>query len=331
MFPLLGNTQQNLVPNPSFEVIVSCPTMESQIFLASPWFQPIIGCSTGNVNGCSSSELFNSCSVPNPPYANVGVPTNDFGFQFARTGQGYAGIGVWHDNGARERIEVKLIDSLFKDTIYCVKMFVVNKRLEHISGINLTSTANLQFLFTSDSLLDNSPFGQVYYSPSVINPDNIIISDTSNWTEVSGCYKALGGEHFLTIGNFYNNMNSTVADPSAEAAYYFIDDVSVELSNGQNCVCSINNDSLQNVQPPLFPNVFTPNNDGVNDVWMIPFSDDSEYIYILNRWGEEIERLDSKNPIWTGMTNGVDYSEGIYFYKAFLKDELKTGFIQLIR
>lgn len=323
----LSIAQSNLIPNPSFENIVNCPTMESQIYLAEPWFQPILCSWGGNVDICSSSDLFNSCHIPNPPFANVDVPINDFGFQFARTGNGYAGIGFWVDNGGRERIETPLISPLIKDEIYCVKMFVVNKRMGFDGSLNLTSTANLQFLFTIDSLYDNNDFGMNYYTPSVVNPDNSIIDDTLNWTEISGCYKSIGGEKFLTIGNFYNNVNSNVSDPSGDFAYYFIDDISVIKSDGVNCNC----DEFIYSNPDLIlPNVLTPNDDSINDFWSPKFISADEYVVILNRWGEEMITLNQQQPSWDGYFKNIKCVNGVYFYKAWLRGEFKIGFIHLI-
>ena len=323
---------QNLVPNSSFEDIVSCPNMEGQIYLAEPWFQPIM-CSWGNVNDCSSSDLYNVCHVPNPPQANVGVPLNDFGYQIARTGNGYAGIGVWVDNGGRERIEVKLLQTLKENFVYCVSMHVVNKLAVSFGDLTLTNTSNLQFLFTPDSLIDNHPSGEVYYTPSVSNPDNHIISDTSNWTKISGCYLAIGNENYLTIGNFYNNSTSFVSNQNAEGAYYLIDDVGVELYNGDNCNCPEFEAFLptQIDSAYFLPNVFSPNKDGINEVWTTNFVEENEYVIILNRWGIEIIRLNINCPNWNGEFLDKPLTEGVYFFKAFIRGEFKTGYIHLVR
>lgn len=323
---------QNLVPNPSFENLVNCPTMESQVYLAEPWFSPIM-CAFNDFDLCCSSDLYNTCHIINPPFANVSVPMNDFGYQWPRTGNGYAGIAVWIDNGARERIEVPLIDSLVKDRVYCLKMFVVNKLAFLNPGFVLTNTSNLQFLLTNDTLIDNHPTGAVYYTPSVINPNNNIISDTSIWTEISGCFLANGGEKYLTIGNFYNNANSTVSNLSAEGAYYFIDDVSVEEYNGVNCNCPEFDSLLPEPKDTtyLLANVFSPNDDGLNDFWGVNFLDNEEYTEIYNRWGVKIAHLDLNQPFWNGSQNSNPMSEGVYFYKAFLRNEFKTGFFHLVR
>lgn len=58
------------------------------------------------------------------------------------------------------------------------------------------------------------------------------------WNKVSGEFTAVGGEKYLTIGNFNSFNHSNVIDTRAEntvlsGAYYYIDDVSVECLDCQ--------------------------------------------------------------------------------------------------
>ncbi len=336
--PIVLIQAQNLVPNPSFEDITACPTSEGQIYLAEPWFMSK-PCSFNPIDfyTCSSSELFHECYVyaGNPLFVDVGVPDNLFGSQQPRTGRAYAGTGVWIDSEWRERIETSLLSTLQKDSTYCVKMYVVNKRPQ---SAGFTSTSNLHFLFTNDSLIDYPTF--IFTEPSVKNPDDNIVSDTTNWTKIIGCYTAKGGEKFLSIGSFYDNAHSNVVNPNAFGAYYLIDDVSVELSNGINCSCN-NNDSTntmdslvapdQSLKQVIFPNVITPNDDKVNDLWIIDFIDSNEYVEVYNRWGNVVAKLNIEHPFWDGTSNGRLCAEGVYFYRAYLRRETKNGFIHLIR
>ncbi|NBX79000.1 MAG: hypothetical protein EBQ94_01240, partial [Flavobacteriales bacterium] len=78
------------------------------------------------------------------------------------------------------------------------------------------------------------------------------------------------------------------------------------------------------------PNVFTPNNDSINNLFYpnVIGIDDWE-MTILNRWGNEIISLDKNNPTWSG----ENYEDGIYFYvfKSQSQEIVKQGFFQLIR
>ncbi|MBX3101674.1 MAG: gliding motility-associated C-terminal domain-containing protein [Bacteroidetes bacterium] len=63
----------------------------------------------------------------------------------------------------------------------------------------------------------------------------------------------------------------------------------------------------------VLPNVFTPNNDGINDLWpgtQLPWPSGVD-IQIFNRWGVLIYQ--GKNQ-WDGKSNGRDVPEGVYYY-----------------
>jgi gliding motility-associated-like protein/uncharacterized repeat protein (TIGR01451 family) len=91
---------------------------------------------------------------------------------------------------------------------------------------------------------------------------------------------------------------------------------------------------IQQVNPLIIPNVFTPNGDGKNDTFVIPGLDTyaENEIVIINRWGNDVyEKKNYKND-WTG--NGL--VEGTYFYvlkvltTAGVWDAYK-GYLTLIR
>ncbi|MCQ2960499.1 MAG: PKD domain-containing protein [Bacteroidales bacterium] len=75
------------------------------------------------------------------------------------------------------------------------------------------------------------------------------------------------------------------------------------------------------------PNVFTPNGDGINDIFFEGMPD-AELI-IINRWGQELYR---GNEGWDGTYNGKEMSAGTYFYMISLPTGKKyDGPLMLIR
>jgi gliding motility-associated-like protein len=67
------------------------------------------------------------------------------------------------------------------------------------------------------------------------------------------------------------------------------------------------------------PNIFTPNNDNVNDVWGITFNQiryvKGFYVRVYNRWGTLLFESDKPNQKWDAhTTSGEAVSDGIYFY-----------------
>lgn len=90
----------------------------------------------------------------------------------------------------------------------------------------------------------------------------------------------------------------------------------VTLSN----YCGTDSDSSIVVTDPcsiIIPNVFTPNNDGVNDVFVVDGVEryPNTLVQIFNRWGQLIyENADYDNS-WDGTTpNGTPVSDGTYYY-----------------
>jgi gliding motility-associated-like protein len=65
------------------------------------------------------------------------------------------------------------------------------------------------------------------------------------------------------------------------------------------------------------PNVFTPNGDGVNDVFKIDISGFKKYsLVIWNRWGNNVFESDNPDKMWNGKTNndGGENPAGTYYY-----------------
>lgn len=67
--------------------------------------------------------------------------------------------------------------------------------------------------------------------------------------------------------------------------------------------------------PVLIPNVFTPNGDGVNDIYSIELDKTQYQFRIFNRWGNTLFKSDEGFIQWDGKDrNGLPVSEGVYFY-----------------
>jgi len=95
--------------------------------------------------------------------------------------------------------------------------------------------------------------------------------------------------------------------------------------------------------PAWVPNVFTPNEDGLNDLFK-PVLDCEVYAYqmlVFNRWGREIFQSNDINTAWRGESPNSDFyaSTGIYVYLIVFSQELDglrvptelTGTVTLLR
>jgi len=229
-FCLLTNSlsAQNLIPNSSFENYSNCPITSDLIYYADGWFQPHKYPNSNSVNLSSSSDYFNDC---NDSTSSVSIPNNFFGFQSAKTGNAYIGLSfynyLFNQNGGREYAQVMLINELIANKKYRLKYYL------SMANESRYSITKFDAYFSNDSLLYvSSNFFKIPVTPQI--QYSARVSDTLNWIEVSASFFASGGERFLTIGNFHdgalcdtlgtmiNSLNNCCA------AYYYIDDVSLE-------------------------------------------------------------------------------------------------------
>lgn len=109
------------------------------------------------------------------------------------------------------------------------------------------------------------------------------------------------------------------------------------IARWQSCRVAQAPDSADSCADFTVPNVFTPNNDGVNDVFYVPaLHADSYTINIYNRWGQLEFTSNSPNISWDGRNNaGVEVSDGVYYYiiksSCGGNEHDKKGYLQLLR
>lgn len=123
---------------------------------------------------------------------------------------------------------------------------------------------------------------------------------------------------------------SPVASPEDNTVYY------VSAINRFGC---LNRDSVVvDIMPTFYvPNTFTPNGNGLNDVFRPVFTGYVELdVYIFNRWGEQIYHYNTLDGGWDGTYRGSKAEMGVYVYKIYAKDYLRksierVGSITLLR
>ncbi len=65
----------------------------------------------------------------------------------------------------------------------------------------------------------------------------------------------------------------------------------------------------------FLPNAFTPNGDGVNDVYYIPDANFLKFDFsVFDRWGNQVFTTKNSAFRWTGESNGRQLTSGIYVY-----------------
>lgn len=304
IFPLQG--QQNLVPNASFEDTVFCPAGTNNPNALSSWYNASL----------ASPDYYNACANN-----GGGVPVNDWGYQYAQDGNAYIGLGMSFISpfpNYREYMQVRLSEKLQAGKTYCWSFWI-----SLIDSVDFASD-NMGIGLSQGPVTNSSIY--TLLPITCIGFDNEVYTDRNNWKEVSGTYTAIGNEEYLTLGNFFDDLNTNYIQVASGAmggpyAYYYIDNVYLG-----ECIPEVTN-----------PNVFTPDSDGLNDVFFLDGKNVKNVtLTILNRWGNTVY-YGEDTPVWDGKQNGIECPEGVYFYiytfRGISEDqyEKKTGFVQLIR
>jgi gliding motility-associated-like protein len=92
-------------------------------------------------------------------------------------------------------------------------------------------------------------------------------------------------------------------------------------------------DSSTSILEFEFPNVFTPNSDGINDFFEIKNLPENTEVIILNRWGNVVFSSSNYQNNWDGNSqNGQELADGVYTYKFTTKaGKTGHGFVHLIK
>ncbi len=211
-----GMAQHNLVKNYSFEDHTACPYTRNQIHFAKGWYNPCNG----------GTDYFHACSYG---LSNWWTPYNAGGYQVPHTGVALAGIYLFYGPEYREYIGSSLVIELEAMHWYHLTFFV-----SLVNGSRYATDLLGACVLKDTCICDHTtiPIQHLLeYTPQVCNPKGRVLSDTLAWMEVSGTFRAEGGEKFLIIGDFYRDEDNTlvmVGDPNLyPICGYLVDDVSL--------------------------------------------------------------------------------------------------------
>ena len=292
-FSKASKAQDNLVPNSSFEDTIICNSssyyLEHNIYF---WRG-----GRGYLNPCKSP--MNS------------VPTNEFGSQYAKSGNAYCGLYI--DGKSldfkpfRNYIQVKLTNAFISEKKYKVEFYVSAGDFLHAKSNSIGAFFSVDSFSVSNIGYDNL----LSFVPQIQNNPNIDLSDTANWKLVSGSFIANGGEQYLTIGNFLPDslsniipLDSVCSEPNGFgcAVYFYIDDVSVVLDDDSGL-----DESLIAANIKMFPN---PAKEVLSIEMQTNFNGS---IQIRDALGKEIFNANLQNNITNFTLDTKDFEGGLYF------------------
>ena len=218
--------QVNLVLNPSFEQLDSCPNNYAYMDLAKYWtdLHPH-PCSPIILNSCCTNTGY--CGVPS--YAGGGYYT----YQWPRTGNGYIAMSVFSPPPLQYFTNYRfysigiLSSVLINGKAYCGK-FHVNLSNDSPYKIN-----QFGLYFDNGAIIGAQTTCNTIpsVSPQVFNNPTVFLDDTLNWMKIEGIFIANGTETRVSIGNFKDDVSTIGIATGFPTTYipaiYNLDDISL--------------------------------------------------------------------------------------------------------
>ena len=230
----IAQEAESLVKNPSFEGTKGKLKRLKQINKAVDWL--------------SATELRADLFSGKKEGLPISVPENVYGKEEASDGINYAGVVMYSFNNRESRtyISNELSQRLKKDVRYCIRFnvsladlskYAVNNLGAYLSKKDLYKEGKHNIVLSKQKEIDNI----------IKISNNKIFEKRYSWETVCGDYIAKGGEKFITIGNFDENIDTKYKKlkkkkdfrgSQIKNAYYYIDEVSVRvLEDGEKCAC----------------------------------------------------------------------------------------------
>jgi hypothetical protein len=296
LFSLHCNAQLNLVLNPSFELLDSCPPSITSlgggtIKYANSWFTPF-----SYTNSGGSAEMFTNCTSD----INFNSPSNIFGYQSPHSGNNYGGFYLIVGAG-REYLENSLSDTLQAGIKYCVEFWY------SFADSSKSFTNDMGVYFTKDSLMRlDSTFKVISVYPQVNTDSASVIIDTMNWLHFSEQFIASGGEKYFTVGCFKKNQKLNIVEvtpiPSARC-YIYVDDFAL-----YSCFnVGVESQNKSNNDLEIFPN---PAKESIT----LKSSIQMKEVRVFDIVGREVERTNINSSNYQLNTSNI--KSGVYFVEV---------------
>ncbi len=250
-----------------------------------------------------NTEMTTNCLIPDNNSINLG---NDVTLCQSQSLVLHAGLGtayqyIWSNGATSESITVH------QPGTYWVKAFICDTISDTIM-VNYVTPLTLDYKI---SPLITNPYSPVRFENFTHGYTHLV------WQT--------GDDHIYTTDFFLHQyINGGIYFPT------------LTITDQYGCVYSSQLKVIVNEVTFYIPNSFSPNGDGINDVFVPKYTGIENFIiYIYNRWGEQIFTTTNKG--WDGkLRYTVEASQGVYAYKILIKDifgkdSIRSGNFTLFR
>lgn len=192
-------------------------------------------------------------------------------------------------------------------------------------------THPIKYVFTSDSGCADSVTQNIVVNPTpILDAGNNVSLHIGESVRLNPRISGKISSYQWTPATGLSNPR--IANPVATPT----DDITYRLTVISTDSCAaIDSVVIRILKLPIIPNTFTPNADGVNDLWNIQNLDRYPdcVMEIFNRYGVKMFHSIGYGKSWDGRFNGEEVPVGTYYYVLDLKDGTKNygGYVTVIR
>lgn len=237
----------------------------------------------------------------------------------------------------------------------CDSTVVLNLLINPVlnTTINQTICANETFTFFGQILNSSGTYSQILQTTSGCDSVVVLVLTVTPLPEAPSidsnspvlcpgdvaeltANSSSNAQHFWSGPLNFQSTDATISFPvqvenmGTYSVYVIVDGCQSSISSTPISILNIYD--FENFD---FPNVITPNGDGLNDSLDINgyYKTCQEYnLLIYNRWGQVVYEQTISSPSFAGKSNtDIDLVDGIYFYTLTYGENRKNGFIHVIR
>lgn len=303
MFAAGGSTYQWTGPN-GFSSVSQSPSIPKVKFTDAGWYKVTVT----DFRGCTDSDSTNLAVYPAATAVigpDVTICEGDSAQLFASGGTRY----FWEPGNALS------LDTIFNP--YASPTDTTVYRLVVINQYGCYDTANMRVNVWKKPIANAGPDRKT----RVGIPITLI-----------GSVKGTDVDYYWTPSNFLTTVGQLKpsANPPLTMAY------TLHAESRHGCGAHTDETVVKVYERVLVPNAFSPNGDGINDVWIIEPLElfDDAFTEVYNRYGQLVYRSKGYAKPWDGTRNGTPLPVGTYYYSIDLrinKEPRILGSVTIIR
>ena len=174
-------------------------------------------------------------------------------------------------------------------------------------------THTLKFVFTASNGCADSLTRTITVMPTpLVNAgrDTLILEGGETKLNATASGSNVTYKWFPSTGLSRDDIPDPVASPTEDVIY------TLTVTSDQGCA-AMDNIRIKVLKQPEVPSAFSPNNDGVNDLWNVKYLESyvNASVKVFSRYGGIVYQSNKGYSIpWNGQFNGIDLPIGTYYY-----------------